>query len=191
MKGFGDVALWATARTSSSQSKSDTRAAEVNRNNREIVEALLTGSSLQRCRQQLKAAGYEVRTAEGAFIFVHPYQMDDVQRTLVTIPLKASNIIFARSLENLIAETLDTFRCQGAWISSRDSLLSMHSAGSTSAEPASLRSGETERSIEGVIEHIRTFLRWHPASRAQPVTASTTDADSGKGPNPRRTVELL
>ena len=155
------------------------------------MQALLTGASLQRCRQQLEAAGYEVRTAQGAFIFVHPYQMADVQRALGTVELKASNIIFARSLENLIAETLGAFRRRGAWISSRDSLLSMHSAGSTSAEPGSLRSSETDRSVEGVIKHIRTFLDWHPARQAQRVTSSTTDADSGKGRNPRRTVELL
>lgn len=79
---------------------------KLNRNTKELRAALLEGSPLERCRIALEAEGHPVKDASGALIFVQPAQYRIAMRALVSVELKPDNLIFARSVEHLVEETM-------------------------------------------------------------------------------------
>jgi len=115
-------------------------------------------------------------------------------RAVAAQTLTRSHIVFSKSVEYLLEESFDRVRGQGAWNKSQRPL-HISEVGSSSAERGSSEtllptctSAAGSSELEGRIEVTRTFIAWNPLSDDGPITASTTDADSRGGPNPRRAV---
>ncbi|CAE7536813.1 unnamed protein product [Symbiodinium sp. CCMP2592] len=160
---------------------------QVNRNSAALWDQLLQGPSLRRCLDALVESGHDIRTPRGTLVLVHPWQYENVMRAVAAENLTRSHIVFSKSFEYLLAESFDRVRGAGAWNKSQRPL-HISEVGSSSTEPGSIGTIISSE-LEGRIEVMRTFLVWNPLPDEGPaITASTTDADSRLGANPRRAV---
>ena len=92
---------------------------DLNRNARCVRQALTCGVSLRQCRDRLAFFGHSWKLDSGALIFVHPWQYRIVIVAIRDLTLHPSNIIFAKSLEYLVAEAMASCSAQGAWMKTR------------------------------------------------------------------------
>jgi len=168
---------------------------KLNKLSREVRAELAEGASLQICREELNAAGKDWKLDNGVFVFVHPAQYDNAMVALREKRLFPDQVVFAESLEYLVAEALD--RCR-TWMRSQEGLslpandtarhgipaASSSTAGSSSCH-AQAGDYDVPWAPHVVIE--RTFLCLAPAVRAvsSAVTVSSTDARKPQA-NPRR-----
>lgn len=164
---------------------------KLNRNTKPLRSALCVGPSLQPCRDALEGAGHPWRLPSGALAFMHPSQYRMVMIALGSRDLQPDHIVVAESLEYLVEEALDRHngRCRGRQLINVG--ISVSELATSSSEPI-CQDGEEIDQTSGTSDrfHVivqRTFLCSVPIGCGPcMVTASTTDAHSACGANPRR-----
>jgi hypothetical protein len=180
---------------------------KLNRNPKVLRKALCGGRALQSCRAALEEAGYNWKLDSGTLVFVHPWQYLAAIHSLRNWHTQPDNIVFAKSVEHLVDETIAE-SVAGGWGAWAKHCLPLSIANESEAatagnsEQASLDQGSQAASVEegralsmalpeeGFVVS-RTFLCEAPGRRPpEAVTQSTTEADSQKrkGTNPRRAL---
>eukprot|EP00929_Paragymnodinium_shiwhaense_P021590 TRINITY_DN14044_c0_g1_i6.p1 TRINITY_DN14044_c0_g1~~TRINITY_DN14044_c0_g1_i6.p1 ORF type:complete len:397 (-),score=63.44 TRINITY_DN14044_c0_g1_i6:128-1318(-) len=159
---------------------------------KELRDALGRGLPLKRCRDELTNNGFNFLLPCRNMIFVHPTQYQDARRATLPegVKLNCFYIIVARSLEYLVAESLDAIHGRGAWARTRETLPSSGCSDVATCDDSigDLRSHAT--SVPCVL--LRTFLVYgaQPVRAAGSVAQSTTEMNGG-GMNPRRLLPDL
>eukprot|EP00928_Gymnodinium_smaydae_P084565 TRINITY_DN67827_c0_g1_i1.p1 TRINITY_DN67827_c0_g1~~TRINITY_DN67827_c0_g1_i1.p1 ORF type:complete len:585 (-),score=42.15 TRINITY_DN67827_c0_g1_i1:286-2040(-) len=166
-------------------------------------DALLNGSELSACRDELANAGHPCVLPSGTFIFVKPDQFEVTRRALVGWELHPFHVVIAESLEYLLDEVLSKFAYRSRPREKRQCREQINYESACFPPSGSSDEGNSQQSeyenTELVIE--RTFISSVPVLKdSKSVVQSTTEAvedtsafhySSFRGRNPRRHGALL
>jgi len=173
---------------------------KLNRIPRELLKEFAEGASMRPCRDALLAQGLSWKLGSGAMIFVYPWQHSEAMAAVGDTRLHPDHVVFAESVEYLVAEVLER---HNIWMKTRspldvgdisrnDMTSSSHDSGCKADVGSDERGSELNKREFDVpwaplVVEERTFLCLVPPNPVQDsaVTASSTDVHN-KHANPRR-----